>query len=508
MSTGAAMNRAKRSCSSLSWLAAFALVCAGAQAEVGPEIYLSPVGIADGTIGQGEPLQVRVLIEAPDEAPGPWLLTPASGTWADAVAVEIVGVTRVRATVVGQPEQASATIDADNLAGGLWRFSAESMQNLLPGDFALRATLAVSNGPGWQGEVQSDDHPITVLPGADPARAGLTALAFARDALLTGQIETAAKVLDGQLERDPLQFRLLLLRATAAEQAGNLLAADWLLNLAQLGSEDESGGYPNTDLYETRQRIQAARLEPAHEGQPLEPPSWSWPSPAVLRALAEREEPVLEAAENSSPAPLQEEAPVESAVVPIAERAPAENDAPGQPGENAASMPAIARVGAGPVSWLGDALVSTEGTAQWAVSARAGSEYGPVQNSASRATGAPDVPGADDHPNAWCPAVRDSGTDWLELTFERPGPATEVRVRQSYGPGSIVKVEAIDTDGQSHVWWEGLDPYGQEGLASDAVWFSVRVPATGYAVQKIRLTLDLGLHGRWKQIDAVQLIRE
>jgi hypothetical protein len=27
-------------------------------------------------------------------------------------------------------------------------------------------------------------------------------------------------------------------------------------------------------------------------------------------------------------------------------------------------------------------------------------------------------------------------------------------------------------------------------------------------VQKIRLTLNLGAHGRWKQIDAVQLIGE
>jgi hypothetical protein len=116
------------------------------------------------------------------------------------------------------------------------------------------------------------------------------------------------------------------------------------------------------------------------------------------------------------------------------------------------------------------------------------------------------VPGSDDHPNAWCPATRDSGSDWLELTFEKAAPATEVRVRQNYGPGAIVKVEAIEPDGKTHTWWEGVDPYGQDGFANDAVWFSVHVPPTGYSVQKIRLTLNLGAHGRWKQIDAVQLI--
>jgi len=54
---------------------------------------------------------------------------------------------------------------------------------------------------------------------------------------------------------------------------------------------------------------------------------------------------------------------------------------------------------------------------------------------------------------------------------------------QSYGPGAVVKVEGIDPDGNAHPWWEGVDPFGQQGYADDAVWFSVRVPRTTYTVQ-------------------------
>lgn len=170
-----------------------------------------------------------------------------------------------------------------------------------------------------------------------------------------------------------------------------------------------------------------------------------------------------------------------------------------------AAGPAIAS-GVVPAAHVTDAKSQSDPAGQWAASARAGSQYGTVERSAARATGEPDVPGADDHPNAWCPATRDRGTDWLELTFARAVPATEVRVRQNHGPGAITKVEAIEPNGRSHVWWEGVDPYGQDGSARDAVWFTVRVPRTAYAVQKIKLTLNLAAHTRWKQIDAVQLI--
>jgi hypothetical protein len=112
-----------------------------------------------------------------------------------------------------------------------------------------------------------------------------------------------------------------------------------------------------------------------------------------------------------------------------------------------------------PASELVDAKITADAAGQWAASARAGSEYGKTQYSAGRATGAPNVTVVGNSPDAWCPAVRNVGMDWLEVTFANPVSAVEVRVQQSEASGAIAKVEAFEPDGTAHVWWEGTDPY-------------------------------------------------
>jgi hypothetical protein len=500
------------------------LAAASAPAADAPDLYLSLRGVADDTVAQGEPLQVSVLIEAPDDSTDTWLLAPTAGTWADAIAVEILGADGnapvARGLAAGAPEQPTATVDAGHVAGGLWRVPAEQMQPLAPGAYRVRAKLVIADGAGWKGTARSEELPLTIVAASSaPERAGLKALALARDALLAGELEQAAKQLDDVLQREPTHFRALLLRARVADQAGNPLAAQWLLNTAQLSTAESAGGYPNVELEELGARVLASLPNPPPDKATAEPPAWSWPPGSVLRVLRER----LDAANAAPGKPdalivVENTSRVDSAAATGTATAAASNVEP-VPASTAPTAPApvttatpspgdaaTGKPGSGPRHWVGDQSVLPDPNGQWAVSAWAGSQYGAVERSASRATGAPDVPGVDDHPNAWCPAVRDSGSDWLEVGFARAVPATEVRVRQSYGPGAIVKVEAIEANGRRHVWWEDIDPYGQAGTATDAVWFSVRVPTTTYAVQKIRLTLDLGAHSRWKQIDAVQLI--
>ena len=122
-----------------------------------------------------------------------------------------------------------------------------------------------------------------------------------------------------------------------------------------------------------------------------------------------------------------------------------------------------------------------------------------------KATGAPDVPVTGDSPSAWCPAAQGGGNDWLEVSFAKPVNATEVRVRQSNCPGAIVKLEAFESDGTAHLWWEGADDY-KPSAVREIVWFGVRVPKTSYLVAKIKITLNLSAVPGWKQIDAVQLV--
>lgn len=95
--------------------------------------------------------------------------------------------------------------------------------------------------------------------------------------------------------------------------------------------------------------------------------------------------------------------------------------------------------------------------------------------------------------------------DWLELTFAKPVQAIEVRVRQNDAPGAITKIEALESDGTVHVWWEGVDPH-QRSAVREIVWFAVRVPKTSYLVARVKLTLNLASGPGYKEVDAVQLV--
>ncbi len=118
----------------------------------------------------------------------------------------------------------------------------------------------------------------------------------------------------------------------------------------------------------------------------------------------------------------------------------------------------------------------------------------------------PDVGTYSDNPRAWAPSTSERGIEWLELAFAQPTRATEVRVRQSYTPGTIVRVEAFAPDRSSLVLWSGRDTnaYPQGRIA----WFLLRFPKTDMAVAQVRLTLNTAAAKGWKEIDAVQLVGE
>src|ERR1035437_8707841 len=66
-------------------------VAAAPAANLTPEVSVTLRGAADHTIEVGEPLFVAVRIDVPDESDATIELAPGSGTWADAVEVEISG---------------------------------------------------------------------------------------------------------------------------------------------------------------------------------------------------------------------------------------------------------------------------------------------------------------------------------------------------------------------------------------------------------------------------------
>ncbi|MCP9451530.1 MAG: hypothetical protein NNA23_02485 [Nitrospira sp.] len=148
--------------------------------------------------------------------------------------------------------------------------------------------------------------------------------------------------------------------------------------------------------------------------------------------------------------------------------------------------------------------VLADSKGQWATQAVASTQYRPDEYSARQATGQPDVPTYSDSKRAWTPSSAERQEEWLDLTFANPVYATEVRVRQTLNPGSIVKIAAADSSGTWHRLWEGEDPnrYAKDRIA----WFIVRFPPTAFPVQRIKIHLYTPAVKGWKQIDAVQLV--
>jgi hypothetical protein len=141
---------------------------------------------------------------------------------------------------------------------------------------------------------------------------------------------------------------------------------------------------------------------------------------------------------------------------------------------------------------------------QWAISATSSSSYndaqGPQQWSANQAVGAPNVGAYADDGNAWAPKTQTGGIEWLDLKYPRAVHATEVRVRESFNSGSVIKIELIDEGGTAHGVWAGNDP--TTGLN----YLIVKFPKTDYKAAEVKVTLATNVGPGWKEIDAVQLV--
>lgn len=137
---------------------------------------------------------------------------------------------------------------------------------------------------------------------------------------------------------------------------------------------------------------------------------------------------------------------------------------------------------------------------QWAMAAEASSRFASPDWGPGRAVGAPDVMTCADDPRAWASA-RGNGLEWLQLDFEVPVYATEVRVFQTLGPGAIARVHLVDMAGGRQLVWEGTDT----SSVCPSV-FTASFARTAYLVSGVWIELDESRTGYWNQIDAVALI--
>jgi hypothetical protein len=140
---------------------------------------------------------------------------------------------------------------------------------------------------------------------------------------------------------------------------------------------------------------------------------------------------------------------------------------------------------------------------QWAVSAKASSQYGNPDWAASQALGKPDVIECGDNTNAWASYNNDT-IEWIELTYETPVNPTEINIYQNYNPSQVVEVRMTATDGSKYIAWEGYP----ETVENCPDQMTITLDLTKkIKVNKVRITVDQRVSGwGWDEIDAVELV--
>lgn len=118
----------------------------------------------------------------------------------------------------------------------------------------------------------------------------------------------------------------------------------------------------------------------------------------------------------------------------------------------------------------------------------------------SQATGPPDTPGSGDLPTAWASLTPDGQREWIAAEYTKPIAADAIEVHETFNPGAVDKISAIDSLGNEITLWQGKDP-APPGAARSVSLFPVNTGGKKYAVYK--LYLDSPKYPGWNEIDAI-----
>lgn len=157
-----------------------------------------------------------------------------------------------------------------------------------------------------------------------------------------------------------------------------------------------------------------------------------------------------------------------------------------------------------------DAYIN-DAKAQWASAAKASSTFGDEDgktpsevNSIKNATGKVDG-------EAWLNNSQDIGFDWVELSYDKPVFATEVRWVSSNARAETVetisKIELQDSDGKWNTVWSGISEQKKDERGP-RTWFVQKFEKTTYPVKAVKFTIANNLHSNYKELDAAQLVGE
>lgn len=124
-----------------------------------------------------------------------------------------------------------------------------------------------------------------------------------------------------------------------------------------------------------------------------------------------------------------------------------------------------------------------------------GRGWGPEQM-----VGAPDTPATGDLRTAWASKRPDMGEVWVEVDFEQAVRPDGVRIRESFNPGAITRIEARVGDRFETLW------SGRASPAPAPSFFEPPIDTTAEPVRTLRIVLDTDRVKGWNEIDAVELL--
>ena len=96
--------------------------------------------------------------------------------------------------------------------------------------------------------------------------------------------------------------------------------------------------------------------------------------------------------------------------------------------------------------------------------------------------------------------LRKAASSGWSSRYAKPVFATAVRIRESMGPGAIIKVDLYDDKGAPHRSGRARIRRRHSTISSSSS------PKTAYKTDRVRLTLATNIVSGWQEIDAVQLV--
>ncbi len=415
-------------------------------------------------LSRGEPVIAEVALRTSSrDSAQPVTLEPPVGGWVTSIKLIVTnasgGLERWPFVVVGKPSGGALTLQPDRVTTLVLRIEPTNTAAFVPGIYQVVARLDLADGRSWRGVTESEAIDVAVsLPPVAPTDADLASrkLFRVRDALLAGELERAQSASDEMMKANFRRPEGPMAMALVYEAKGDRRKAMVYVDVAIACVSGSAERMLTKDAVETP--LKPIPSEYFDLRRRIEQMPSTDPEPQPLPGYPDN---VVAAAGKASPVP-----PVK------------------------------------PVVNADDQKFPLDPHGRWAAGAEASSELGTPKFSARQALGPPNVTTYGHHGEAW--SSKPGGEAWLKLTYNTPMRISAVRVRQTFNPGAMVKVEAFAADGRTIVLWSGHDTtvYPPNQIA----WFATTFPPTSFPVQSITLTFDAASLPGPDEIDAVQII--